>query len=746
MQQRRCGFLMVLSFLLQMGNADVFSGDHDRYMTRTGEGRRWSDSPVLVYRHVDQDGQERTLGLETPGWQRGGDRDSLHALVNTLNAQHQARLDSFRDMARVDMARVDMARVDSLLTQSSQTHARLAKLMPAALLESRFRQAPRGHGAVSLLAQPEQEVRVENAPVSARYIVTVNLQVDVRRLNVSLLKRFREGVAAALDISPRHLHINRLNERKNGIELYVSSDRPGATEPFPAEEVIQSLNINILHRSLGHFGITEVSSEKNVLQDQHERDNVWTKEGFFAAIIFLTIFIIITTCLMVLYRLKEKVEYSDRQIKEQPVFPSRNLHLTPVTVLPPVPLHAVGAQTQPQVPFSSSMVQAEPAPPCIPTSIPPPRACCPPPTTPVPIPVSSSSCGPPQLPPAHQKPCLSASPSPFRMKAAACLQERRGSNVSLVLDMSSLASVEPLNCGLVTPRARATQEYLQSAGRTLSRQQLRDVVLNTQTLHAEFAEIPMNFVDPKVMDISSHGTKNRYKTILPNPHSRVILRTKSSFDPLSSYINANYIRGYLGDEKAYIATQGPMINTVNDFWQMAWQEDCPVIIMITKLREKNEKCVLYWPERRGIYGKVEVLINNVTECDNYTCRTLILKQGAQSRVVKHYWYTSWPDHKTPDSAQPLLQLMRDVEEDRTGSPSQGPVIVHCSAGIGRTGCFIATTIGCRQLELEGVVDVLGIVCQLRADRGGLIQTGEQYEFVHHALSLFETRLSTDTGQ
>ncbi|XP_052370516.1 receptor-type tyrosine-protein phosphatase R isoform X4 [Oncorhynchus keta] len=442
---------------------------------------------------------------------------------------------------------------------------------------------------------------------------------------------------------------------------------------------------------------------------------------------------------MVLYRRKEKVEYSDRQTKEQSVFPGRDLQLTPVTVPPP-------AQTQPQVLFSSSMVQAEPAPPSTPTSIPPPRACRPPPTTPVPIPVSSSSCGPPQLPPAHQKPCLSASPSPFRMKPAACLQERRGSNVSLVLDMSSLASVEPLNCGVVTPRERATQEYLQSAGRTLSRQQLRDVVLNTQTLHAEFAEIPMNFVDPKVMDISSHGTKNRYKTILPNPHSRVILRTKSSFDPLSSYINANYIRGYLGDEKAYIATQGPMINTVNDFWQMAWQEDCPVIIMITKLREKNEKCVLYWPERRGIYGKVEVLINNVTECDNYTCRTLNLKQGAQSRVVKHYWYTSWPDHKTPDSAQPLLQLMRDVEEDRTGSPSQGPVIVHCSAGIGRTGCFIATTIGCRQLELEGVVDVLGIVCQLRADRGGLIQTEEQYEFVHHALSLFETRLSADTGQ
>ncbi|KAK6292355.1 hypothetical protein J4Q44_G00369390 [Coregonus suidteri] len=195
MRRRRCGFFMVLSLLLQLGIVDVLSGDHDRYMTRTGGGRRWSDHPVLVYRHVDQDGQERSLGLETPVWQRGGDRDSLHAMVNILHAQHQARLDSFsRDMdslqaqtqARVDslqaqtQARVDslqaqtQARVDSLLTQSAQTHVRLDKLMPAALLESGFRQASRGHGAVSLLAQPEQEVRVENAPVSARHIVTVS--------------------------------------------------------------------------------------------------------------------------------------------------------------------------------------------------------------------------------------------------------------------------------------------------------------------------------------------------------------------------------------------------------------------------------------------------------------------------------------------------------------------------------------------------------------------------------------------
>ncbi|KAK3518196.1 hypothetical protein QTP70_033892, partial [Hemibagrus guttatus] len=527
-------------------------------------------------------------------------------------------------------------------------------------------------------------------------------------------------------------------EQKNGIELYVSSDRAGASEPVSSEEVIRSLNINTLHSSLGPFGITEVSSEKNVLQGQHERDNVWSNESFYVVAIFLTIFIIVVTCLMVLYRLKEKVEYSNGQLKGLGV---------------PVSVHA----TQPPLTLTSSMVQASPAP----------KPACTTVTSTTPSSTtntnstqinhnsphthnsassSESQCPPcPPCPPVPEfKPHLSSCPSPFKMKPAAGLQERRGSNVSLVLDMSALGSVEPLNCGVNTPRERVAQEYLQSAGRVLTRQQLRDATLNTQALHAEFAEIPMNFVDPKDLDIPSLGTKNRYKTILPNPHSRVILKNRNSYDPLSSYINANYIRGYLRHEKSYIATQGPIINTVNDFWQMAWQEDSPVIVMITKLKEKNEKCVLYWPEKRGIYGKVEVLINSVRECEHYTVRTLTLKQGGQSHKVQHYWYTSWPDHKTPDSTGPLLQLMTDVEESREASESHGPVIVHCSAGIGRTGCFIATTIGCHQLRREGAVDVLGIVCQLRVDRGGMIQTGEQYEFVHHALSLYEGRLSADS--
>ncbi|KAM3587903.1 uncharacterized protein V6R79_016640 [Siganus canaliculatus] len=601
-----------------------------------------------------------------------------------------------------------------------QSHARLAQLL-----------APTGHRTLN--------VQPEHAAVSAQHLVTVYLAVDVRRLNVSLLRWFREGVAAALGVPARHVHINRLNEKKNGIELFVSSDRPGTSEPRPAEEVIQSLNVRVLHRHLGHFGITEVSTEKNVLQGE-QRDHVWSREGLYAAVLFLTVFVIIITCLMVLYRLKDKGQISDRQLKAPPP----DLHLSP-TVPPDSAQRSKGTK----VVTSGSMVQAE-LPPVVATPTPqqqPITACrrLAPPVVPLssPAPVHAPlTCVVPVTAVNELKPC----PSPFRMKAAAGLQERRGSNVSLVLDMSALGSVEPLNSAVITPREAASREYLLSAGRPLTRQQLRDVVHNTHQLHAEFAEIPMNFIDPKELDIPNHGTKNRYKTILPNPHSRVILKSKSSNDLLGSYINANYIRGYLGNERVFIATQGPMVNTVNDFWQMAWQEEAPVIVMITKLKEKNEKCVLYWPEKRGIYGKVEVLVNSISESEHYTIRSLTLKCGNQTRALQHYWYTSWPDHKTPDSTLPLLQLTADVDAIRRSSAAMGPVIVHCSAGIGRTGCFIATTIGCRQLQLEGVVDVLSITCQLRADRGGMIQTGEQYEFIHHALSLYESRLSAETGQ
>ncbi|KAM8971971.1 receptor-type tyrosine-protein phosphatase R [Pelodytes ibericus] len=647
-----------MCLLIFISLTECFSGDHDHFLaihqTRSGK-------PRFIYRHVQS--IEKSLELER---QKMPDQN-FH----------------------------------------SPTHLKVSKFIPAGLVKSAFPRTSHEQ-ALNLLASNDPDVEVENLAIPQSSVILVMLKMDVNKLNTTLLRKFRHGVAAALGLLPQQVHINRLNGKKNCVELFISplNKKIGVPEALPSAEVLRSLNLHTLHQRLSHFGITEVSAERNVLQGQHEADKIWTKEGFYTIVIFLSIFAIIVTCLMVLYRLKEKIQFSLRQDKK-----SQEIHLSPLPIQP----------TQTEAKCSSSMVHHEHIPKAVNVVVDP----------------QYHSTFEIRLP-------VSAGPSPFKMKPVG-LQERRGSNVSLTLDMSGLGIVEPFNV-VPTPREKVAIEYLQSASRALTRQQLRDVVKSSSLLHTEFMEIPMNFVDPKELDIPSHGTKNRYKTILPNPVSRVCLKPKNAKDTLSTYINANFIKGYGGTAKAFIATQGPMINTVNDFWQMIWQEDSPVIVMITKLKEKNEKCVLYWPEKRGIYGNVEVLVNSVNECDYYTIRVLTLKQGSQSRIVKHYWYTSWPDHKTPDSAQPLLQLMLDVEEDRKAFPSRGPVAVHCSAGIGRTGCFIATSIGCSQLKEENIVDALKIVCRLRMDRGGMVQTSEQYQFVHHALSLYENRLSTETVQ
>ncbi|KAG7468397.1 hypothetical protein MATL_G00142540 [Megalops atlanticus] len=321
------------------------------------------------------------------------------------------------------------------------------------------------------------------------------------------------------------------------------------------------------------------------------------------------------------------------------------------------------------------------------------------------------------------------------------LQERRGSNVSLTLDMCTPGCTEPYGA-MLSPREQSAREYLQTASNVLTAAQLHGRALDDAALQAEFYETPMNFVDPKEYNFPGVVRKNRYKTILPNTHSRVCLKATDEDDFLSTYINANYMRGYGGEEKAYIATQGPTVNTVGDFWRMVWQERSSIIVMITNIEEKNEKCTEYWPEDTATYEGIEVTVNQVIQADDYSLRIFTVKCDGEERSLKQYWYTSWPDQKTPDKAPPLLELVQEVEEARQQAPPwSGPVIVHCSAGIGRTGCFIATTILCKQLKNEGVVDILRTTCQLRLDRGGMIQTAEQYQFVHHVLSLYDRQLS-----
>ncbi|XP_043565684.1 receptor-type tyrosine-protein phosphatase R-like isoform X2 [Chiloscyllium plagiosum] len=679
--------IRLICALLQLQIAGCFSGDQEYFKIRSQKKSASNGKPMMIYQKV----QSINKGL---------DLSSTEMPRSTIK---MPPLSKYTDQSRPHPAMI----VKSVLPRVSNERS------------------------IHFVTNNDHQLEIEKLPIPEDDLISVAIQMDVKKLNITLLRIFREGIAAALGLLPQQVHINHLNDKTNCIEFYISSvnERSATLDPIPSDEVMQSLNVNMLHQSLSEFGITQVTPEKKIVHGEHGRDGIWNKEGVYAVVIFLTAFVIVITCLMekeniveekneirdirlkrikFLYRLKEKLHFQINQDKQQ--HQSINLSSIPVQ------------QSQPEVKIANSMVQ--------PGSL---------------SGTVSVNIDPQGRPAPEIKPCVSSGPSPFKMKSA-CLQERRGSNVSLTLDMSTLGNVESLSIA-PTPREKIFLEYLQTASRVLTRLQLSECVANAQSLQAEFMEIPMNFVNPKELNIPCHGAKNRYKTILPNPHSRVCLIPKSEDEPVSNtYINANYIRGYGGQQRAYIATQGPMINTVNDFWRMVWQEDCPVIVMITKLKEKNEKCVLYWPEKRGIYGKVEVLVNSVTECEHYVIRDLTLKHEGKCQNIKHYWYKSWPDHKTPDSAQPLLQLMLKVEETRQKSPGRGPVVVHCSAGIGRTGCFIAITIGCHQLKNEGVVDILSIVCQLRMDRGGMIQTSEQYGFVHHALSLYGSTISADTRQ
>ncbi|KAK2171060.1 hypothetical protein NP493_1109g00065 [Ridgeia piscesae] len=326
---------------------------------------------------------------------------------------------------------------------------------------------------------------------------------------------------------------------------------------------------------------------------------------------------------------------------------------------------------------------------------------------------------------------------PMKIKARGLL-ERRGSNASLTIDLGH--SIHERTVGS-PPKESSAEEYLLSAGNRMSRKQLRSCLKNPTALYEEFWEIPMNH--PDRIAVAGSGLKNRYRSIIPNENTRVKLPVDEE-DELCGYINANYIRGYAGEERAYIATQGPMPNTVRDLWRMAWLEKSPVIVMITKLKEKNKtKCEAYIPDQCGIYGDVTVYVRSVSEQDGYVLRRLTIKYRNEEHSLLHAWYTAWPDHKAPDTARQLLSLVKDIDRHRydpeTGRP-KGPVIVHCSAGIGRSGCFIATSIGLQQLREEHMVDVLGVVCAMRIDRGGMVQTNEQYRFVHQALCLYEREL------
>ncbi|XP_058622064.1 protein tyrosine phosphatase receptor type Ma isoform X8 [Onychostoma macrolepis] len=235
--------------------------------------------------------------------------------------------------------------------------------------------------------------------------------------------------------------------------------------------------------------------------------------------------------------------------------------------------------------------------------------------------------------------------------------------------------------------------------------------------------------------------KNRYGNIIAYDHSRVRLQPLEG-EQSSDYINANYVDGYHRPNH-YIATQGPMQETIYDFWRMVWQENTATIVMVTNLVEVGRvKCCKYWPDDTEIYRDMKVTLIETQLLSEYVIRTFAVeKRGAHEiREIRQFHFTGWPDHGVPYHATGLLGFVRRV---KAKSPANaGPMVIHCSAGAGRTGCFIVIDIMLDMAEREGVVDIYNCVRELRSRRVNMVQTEEQYVFIHDAI--LEACLCGDT--
>ncbi|GIZ00814.1 tyrosine-protein phosphatase 10D [Caerostris extrusa] len=234
-----------------------------------------------------------------------------------------------------------------------------------------------------------------------------------------------------------------------------------------------------------------------------------------------------------------------------------------------------------------------------------------------------------------------------------------------------------------------------------------------------------------VAEMDENRSKNRWLNIFPCKRSFRVKLLPLSDEPGSDFVNANYIPGY-SSLREYIASQGPLANTVDDFWRLIWEQSVSMIVMLTQCVERGKnKCEQYWPDAGEAkhYGDMQVRTISESMLSSYTIRLYHVQLGSQERRVKQMHFTHWPDFGCPESPDDLINFIRAVR-DHLPRFKPGPILVHCSAGVGRTGTFIAVDRLSQQLHSSDSIDIFGTVMELRHHRINMVQTEDQYIYIH----------------
>ncbi|XP_055886078.1 tyrosine-protein phosphatase Lar-like isoform X13 [Biomphalaria glabrata] len=292
------------------------------------------------------------------------------------------------------------------------------------------------------------------------------------------------------------------------------------------------------------------------------------------------------------------------------------------------------------------------------------------------------------------------------------------------------ALLEAVQCGNTEVPARNLAAHIQKLTAPEPGQAITGMELEFKRL-ANVKASPNRFVSA---NLAVNKFKNRLVNILPYETTRVCLQPIRGVDG-SDYINASFIDGYRY-KKAYIATQGPLAETTEDFWRMLWEHNSTIIVMLTKLREMGrEKCHQYWPSERSARYQYFV-VDPMTE---YNMPQYILREfkvtdarDGQSRTIRQFQFTDWPEQGVPKSGEGFIDFIGQVHKTKEQFGQEGPISVHCSAGVGRTGVFITLSIVLERMRYEGVVDMFQTVKMLRTQRPAMVQTEDQFQFCYRA--------------